>query len=53
MQALEQWDEMQQIMVCWVANPAFDGNGIVWFCGQHTTAFGASALKVILPGWKT
>lgn len=26
---------MQQIVVCWVANPAFDGNGIVWMHNQY------------------
>jgi hypothetical protein len=31
LQALQQRDEVQQIVVCWVANPAFDGNGIVCF----------------------
>ena len=30
LQALKQWDKVQQIVVCWVADPAFDGNGIVW-----------------------
>jgi hypothetical protein len=30
LQAFEQRDKMQQIVVCWVAYPAFDGDSIVW-----------------------
>jgi hypothetical protein len=35
LQAFQQRDEVQQVVVCWVANPAFDGNGIVCVRDQH------------------
>lgn len=54
LQAFKQWDEMQQVVVCWVANPAFDGNCIVYFrtsaqCCLRRIQSG----RQISPGWKT
>lgn len=29
LQTFQQWDEVQQVMICWVTDPAFDWDGII------------------------